>query len=210
MRAAVAVAVMTMLVAPAAAAQTVPDLRPPAAFLASSSGEVGAEIQAYCWREPDGSGGTIGVCGDRFDAIDPPQALVVGQGELLTLRFDPPLTPTSVTVSRRETSVSPPLQTFTVPAANPTRFRADFPPGTHIVTVFTTWEQGDAAYVFEVTVRPDPPTTGFLPPAILDAIAELVETARGLAVVDGRIEEGLAALLASTAALIQAFQELVS
>ena len=83
MRTAVAVAVLTFLLAPAASAQTLPDLRPPDAYLSSpSSGEMKAEIQAFSWSEPDGSGGIIGVCGDRFDAIDPAQAVVVTQGDL--------------------------------------------------------------------------------------------------------------------------------
>lgn len=79
---------------------------------------------------------------------------MVDQGALVTLRFDRPLRPTSISASRRQTSTSPPLETFAVPADNPTQFRVDFPPGTHIVTMFTVWPQGDALYVFEVTVRP--------------------------------------------------------
>jgi hypothetical protein len=96
--------------------------------------------------------------------------------------------------------VSPPLETFDVPADNPTRFRADFPPGTHILRVSTTWEQGDAIYVFKVTVQPRTPGPGFLPPEIVDAIARIREG------VDLRIEE----VLASTEALIATLQDLFS
>ena len=161
--------------------------------------------------EPGGrSGGFIGVCGDRFDAIDPAQAVVVTQGDLLTLRFDRPVRPRSVSVSRVETSVSPPIETFEVPADNPTRFRADFPPGTHILRVFTTWEQGDAIYVFEVTVQPRPPGPGFLPPEIVEAISLIREAAGGFAVVDGRFEERVSEVLAASEALIATLQELVN
>ena len=150
MRTAVAVAVLTML-APAASAQTGPTPRPTGRVPRLLAGEVRAEIQAYCWRE---TGAGSGICADDFRPIDPPQALVVDRGELVTLRFDRPLRPNSISVSRRETSVSAPLETFNVAPDNPTRFRVNFPPGTHIVTMFTLWPQGDAAYVFEVTVRP--------------------------------------------------------
>ncbi len=197
MRAAVAVAVLTLLVAPAASAQTVPDVRPPDAYLSSATGgEVKAEIQAYCWREPRPDGGGFGVCADRFDAIDPAQTLVVTQGDLLTLRFDQPLQPRSVTVERVATSVSPPLQTVTAPPENPTRFRADFPPGTHILRVFTQWEQGDAMYVFEVSVQPRPLGPGIIPADILEAIGDL----------EGRLSE----VLASVAAILAGVEELLS
>jgi hypothetical protein len=205
MRTAVAAAVLTLVLAPAASAQTLPDLRPPDAFLSSpSSDEVKADIQAYCWQEPDASGGFNSLCADRFDAIDPAQAVVVTQGDLLTLRFDRPIRPRSVTVSRVETSVSPPIETFEVPADNPTRFRADLPPGTHILRVFTTWEQGDAIYIFEVTVRPPAPGPGFLPPEVLDALARISEA------VGGRLEEQLSEVLASTELLIATLQDLFS
>ena len=209
MRTAVAVAVLTMVLAPAASAQTVPDVRPPDAYLSSSSGEARGEVQMFCWSEPDGSGGTIGVCGDRFDDIDPDQSLVVGQGELLTLRFDPPFRPTSVRVSRVERSTGPPIQTFEIPADNPTQFRADFPPGTHILRVFTRWPQGDAIYVFEVTVLAGQPPSGALPPEVLDAIARVVDAARALVAVGGRIDGHLSDLLASAAALLAALEDLV-
>jgi hypothetical protein len=100
--------------------------------------------------------------------------------------------------------VSPPIETLEVPADNPTRFRADFPVGTHILRVFTTWEQGDAIYVFEVSVQPPTPGPGFLPPEVVDAIARIRE------VVGGRIEEQLSEVLASTEALIASLQDLLS
>ena len=106
--------------------------------------------------------------------------------------------------------MSPPLETFEGPADNPTRFRADFPAGTHILRVFTTWEQGDAIYVFEVTVHPRPPGPGLLPPEVADAIARIRDAAGGFAVVDRRLEERLSAVLASTEALIAALHEIVN
>lgn len=209
MKAAVAVAVLTMLLAPAASAQTAQAPRPPDAFLASSLGEVKAEIQAYCWTEPDEGGALIGVCADNFRPIDPAQAVVVNEGDLLTLRFDRPISPHSISVSRREVSTSPPIETFNVLAANPTHFRANFPPGTHIITMFTTWPQGDASYVFEVSVRPVRPHLDVLSSEILDALARLTEAAQGLGVGDGVVQRQITALLASAAAVTTALQDVV-
>ena len=210
MRTAVATAVFVMLLAPAASAQTVPGARPPDAFLASSSGEVRGEIQFYCWSEPDASGGFVGVCADNFNPIDPPQSLVVNQGEVVTLRFDRPIRPNTIRVNRSENSLSAPLQTFGVAADNPTQFRADFPPGTHIVTVFTTWPQGDAMYVFELTVLPAQPVLGGLSPEILAAIARVTETARLLTAGSAQFEQQLAAVFASTNALTASLLDMVN
>ena len=209
MRTAVATAVLVMLLAPAASAQTVPSPRPPDAFLSSSSGEVKGEMQFSCWWEPDASGGFVGLCADIFSPIDPPRSLVVNQGEVVTLRFDRPIRPNSISVSRRENSVSTPLQTFGVPADNPTQFRADFPPGTHIVTVFATWPQGDAGYVFELTVLPSQPVVGGLTPEILAAIARVTETARLLTAGNAQFEQQIAAVFASTDALTTSLLDMV-
>lgn len=210
MRTAVATAVLVMLLAPAASAQTVPGQpRPPDAFLSSASGEVRGEIQFYCWSEPDGSGGFVAICGDNFNPIDPPQSLVVHQGEVVTLHFDRPIRPNSIRVNRSETSLSTPLQTFGVPADNPTQFRADFPPGNHIVTVSTTWPQGDAMYVFELTVLPSQPVVGGLSPEILAGIARVRETARLLTAGSAQFEQQLAAVFASADALTASLLDMV-
>ncbi len=211
----VAVAVLTVLLAPAASAQTGPLPRPPDAFLSSSSGEVKGEIQAYCWSELDDSGSTVTLCADRFDPIDPAQAVVVGQGQFLTLRFDWPIPPNSITVSRRQTSVSfPPIQQFELPAGNPARFRADFPTGTHIITVLARWASGsgaygDAIYVFKVTVRPGP-APGGLSPEVRDAKARLAEAARQLRAGDGSFEQRRATFLAARAALVAVLRDTVN
>jgi hypothetical protein len=134
---------------------------------------------------------------------------VVEQGGLLTLRFDRPIRPTSISVSRRESSTSPPLERFDVAADNPTQFRANFPVGTHIITMFTTWPQGDATYVFEVTVTPFQPGLGVLSPEILDAITRLTEAARHVADGDGLLAPRIAALVASTESLAATVQEMV-
>ena len=169
MKTAVTAVVVSLLLAPTAWGQTTSTsgqagsttttvvLRPPDAFLSSSSGEVRGEIRSYCWSE-----GGQGLCADRFGPIDPAVALSVEQGERLTLRFDRAISPTSITVTARDSPgwpEPPPTQTFSVPAANPTQFPTDFPPGTYFLSVFTDWDQGDATYVFEVTVS-SPPTSG--------------------------------------------------
>lgn len=208
-RTAVAVVILSVLLAPAALAQTTQLPKPPDAFLSSASGEVKGEIQFYCWREPQPNGEFLNVCADNFNPIDPPVALTVNQGELVTLRFDRPIEPNSARVSRRSSSLSEPIQSFDVPADNPTRFRADFPPGTHIVTIFTVWPQGDAYYVFELTVRPSQPQPGVLPPEFLNAIARVTEAARSLAAGDALFETRLAAVLAATAEITAGLEDLV-
>lgn len=210
MRTAIAVVVLTVLLAPAASAQTTQFPEPPDAFLASTSGEVKAEIQFYCWSETQPNGESLFICADKFLPIDPPVALRVTQGEVLTLRFDRPIQPDSIRVSRRADSLSEPIQSFDVPADNPTQFRADFPPGTHIVTVSTLWPQGDAYYVFELTVSPSHPQTGVLPPEILDAIARVTEAARLLIAGDGLFEQRLADVFASTADITAGLQDLIN
>lgn len=178
MRTAVTVVVVSLLLVPAAWAQTTtttgipttttvdappptlppPDQlpRPPDAFLGSASGEVRGEIQMSCWREPP-----LFVCSDRFQPIDPAVSLTVQTGELLTLRFDRPISPTRVTVFRsdRPAFPFPTVNALEVPAANPTQFRADLAPGTYFLSVSTLWEQGDATYVFEITVVASTTTT---------------------------------------------------
>jgi Ca2+-binding RTX toxin-like protein len=109
-----------------------------------------------CWVE-----GPLGVCGDRFDPIDPAVSLNVQTGELLTLRFDRPISPTRVTVFRsdRPAFPFPTVNALEVPPANPTQFRADLAPGTYFLFVSTTWAQGHASYVFEITVVASTTTT---------------------------------------------------
>lgn len=220
---AVAVAVLTLLVAPAASGQARPDPRPPDAFLSSSSGEVKGEFYQYCWTEANPSGGpgaTIGVCADRFRVIPPAQAVVVEQGQFLTLRFDPAIRPDSIAGSLHGPpdpdpplfSFPPLIQRVQVPADTPTRFRADFPPGTYTLAFDVRWRgappvppYGDALYVFELTVRPAP---GRLTPEVREAMARLHEAARDLRVRDGLVEQRRATFLASRAALVAALREM--
>jgi hypothetical protein len=207
MKTAVAVAVLTMVLAPAAsvAAQTTPLPAPPDAYLASaSSSEVKGEIQMYCWREPDPNGGFLGVCADDFNPITPAQSVSVVKGQPLTLRFDRPIRPDRITVTRREGSTaSPPIESFEVPADNPTQFVADFPVGTYVISVSTTWEQGDATYVFTVAVV-DPllPGAGIVPPQVLAAIDQVRNAAESLRAGSGPFEQRLNDVLSSSAALL--------
>ena len=231
MTTAVAVAVLTLLVAPAASGQARPDPRPPDAFLSSSSGEVKGEFYHFCWTEADPSGGpgaTVGQCADRFQVIVPDRAVVVDQGQFLTLRFDPAIRPDSIAGSLRGPPppvpappsippVFPPLiQRFQVPADTPTRFRADFPPGTYTLLFDVRWRgappappYGDALYVFELTVTPRP-APGRLPPEVREAMARLHEAARDLRVRDGLVEQRRATFLASRAALVAALREMAA
>ncbi|MDQ4089057.1 MAG: hypothetical protein M3163_01950 [Actinomycetota bacterium] len=164
----VTAAFLTMALTAPASAQTSGsehgDPRPPDAFLASSYGEVRGELRAYCWPESSPTGTEATVCADRFGPIDPAVALTVETGGGLTLRFDRPISPTSITVQVRESPNSwgsppgsDPIHTFGVQPGNPAEFRADFAPGTYFLTVFTTWGEGDerygdAVYEFEISV----------------------------------------------------------
>jgi hypothetical protein len=135
--------------------------RPPDAFLSSDSGEVKGEIQNYCWTE-----GSLGLCADRFQPIDPASALTVQPGEPLTLRFDRPISPTRIRVSRSNVPAFPfPSEgSFDVSAGNPTQFTLNLSPGTYFLGISTNWAQGDAIYVFEVNVMGAATTTSLPPP----------------------------------------------
>ncbi len=170
---AVAAVIVALLLGPAAGAQTTsststtalpspPAPRPPDAFLASGSGEVKGDIQMFCWSEPP-----LALCADRFDPIDPANALTVQAGASLTLRFDRPISPTGITVLRSDRPAFPFPTTarLDVPSGNPTQFILDVPPGTYFLSIVTDWAQGDATYVFEVDVVPTTTTTTIGDPA---------------------------------------------
>jgi hypothetical protein len=170
MKMAITAALVTLVLVPAAAAQTtstsVPTTtvsapRPPDAFLSSNSGEVKGEIQNFCWIE-----GSLNICADRFQPIDPASALIAQPGESLTLRFDRPISPTRIRVFRSNVPAFPfPSENaFDVPAGNPTQFTLNLPPGTYFLGISTNWAQGDATYVFEVNVTGAPTTTSLPPP----------------------------------------------
>lgn len=148
-----AVVVLVLAAAPGSAQTTGPV--PPNAFLASSSGEVEGEFRAYCWTKTDSTGAMERICADWFGSIDPAVALTVEAGEPLTLRFDRPISPSSITVLRRDSPSSLPVRLLDIPAGNPTVFTLDLPPGTHFLTVSTWWgHQDDATYEFEVDIQP--------------------------------------------------------
>ena len=137
----------------------------PAAVIDSSAGEQEGVYGGACWRQPPGSG-RPGLARCATVAIpDPfPQApLLVRPGESLGLRFDPPLVPDDVSISRLADIRSPALQTVSAPPTSPTRFRAEFPEGTFILRAMVRFAQGVVPYYFAVTVRgsapPAKPTT---------------------------------------------------
>jgi hypothetical protein len=134
---------------------------PPAAELASAAGEVAALQGSYCWTR---ASTMTGLCADT-PFLDPTEVLPVRQGEALTLSFETTMSPTSISVRRFDRPNAPELQTLTLPAANPARFRADLPAGVWILVVFTRWAQGDATYFFKVDVRAAPGDPTPAPPA---------------------------------------------
>jgi hypothetical protein len=134
--------------------------RPPAATLASAAGQVTALQGSYCWPQPSGTS----ICADTL-FLDPPEALTVRQGETLSLRFQTSSSPTAISLQRFERPNGPSLETITVPAGNPARFRADLPSGVWILVAFTRWAEGDASYFFKVDVRAAPGSPNQAPPA---------------------------------------------
>lgn len=133
----------------------------PAAVLASSAGEQEGVYGGACWRQPPGSGppGLARCASVIIHDPFPRTPLLVRPGESLGLRFDPPLVPDDVTISRLADFGSPALQTVSAPSTSPTSFRADFPEGTFILRAVTRFSQGAVPYYFAVTVR------GSAPPA---------------------------------------------
>ena len=133
----------------------------PAAVLASSAGQQEGVYGGACWRQPPGSGPPgVARCASVVIPDPFPRApLLVRPGESLELRFDPPLVPDDVTISRLADLRSPALQTISAPPTSPTRFRADFPEGTFILRAVVRFSQGAVPYYFAVTVR------GSAPPA---------------------------------------------
>jgi hypothetical protein len=123
--------------------------RPPVATLASAADEVTALQGSYCWPQ---SNGMTSLCADHL-FLDPTDALAVSQGETLTLRFQTATSPTTISLQRFDRPNGPTLETLTVPAGNPARFRADLPTGVWILVAFTEWDEGDATYFFKVDVR---------------------------------------------------------
>lgn len=120
---------------------------PPDAFLAGTNGEVRlGSGSGGCWRSPTPSpDGTLEPrCGAAIPGA-PDALLVVRAGETLTLRFSA-LVPTEVVLHRGGQSTA-------LPAANPVRFRADFPIGVHDVEFSTRWLQGSLSHDVRLDVR---------------------------------------------------------
>lgn len=126
------------------------DLDPPGAFLAGTSGEVRGQRGSSCWMSP---GSQTGRCVDVAGELTGP-TLDVATGEALTLRFTTALALTQL--SLRSDGVETP-----VPQTNPSRFRADLPPGNYQLLVLARFAAGDASYGFGLRVS-GPPTA---PPA---------------------------------------------
>lgn len=121
--------------------------RPPEALFVAASGQVKADEGGFCWRSPAVPGGVCAAV-SRTEGYQPP-TLVVRQGEMVPIRFvsTPLLTPTAVALVRQG-------QTITLPASNPTSFRAVFPPGTRVVfDLDAQWFQGKSGYSIAFDVR---------------------------------------------------------
>ena len=143
----------TPVPAPEPAPEFVP---PPRARLASGAGEVEAPAGTSTWGRPPGPI----VHADDFGLVDPNQrVLAVRRGEELTLRYVSPGGPSAVRLVRFDLARSPDgprlgreRQELALPAANPVRFVADFPPGEWVLRVSSRWPEGETTHSFRVRV----------------------------------------------------------
>ena len=130
---------------------------PPGAVLSTSSTQLVPDRGSYCWRQPAGDT-TMCLALAAVPGYKPP-LLVVTEGELVTVRFTAPvpLAPEDVALVKAGERL------VALPAANPTEFRVDLPPGLHeSVWLSTRWLQGELQYSFRLEVRARPEPT---PPA---------------------------------------------
>ena len=133
----------------------------PTAVLAASSGEQAGVYGGACWQLPPGSNPPgLTRCASVLIADPfPRSALLVRPGESLEVRFDPPLVPDEVTVTRSTGVHTPGLQTLSATPTSPTRFGAAFPEGTFILDVQVRFAQGVVPYFFAVRVQATAPAT---------------------------------------------------
>ena len=130
---------------------------PPGAVLSTSSTQLVPDRGSFCWLQPAGDT-TMCLALAAVPGYEPP-LLVVTEGELVTVRFTAPvpLVPEDVALVKSGERL------VALPAANPTEFRVDLPPGLHeTVALLTRWLQGGLQYSFRLDVRPRPAPT---PPA---------------------------------------------
>ena len=136
--------------------------RPPDAFLAVAprGAEVKADVAAFCWQGPESAVCTTPLPVDQQFQRAP--TLPVRQGATLSLRFASQMAPRQITVRRADVPGGPDVQSLAVTPQNPTQFTADFPEGTHLVTISTRWAPGTAEYTVKLQVvrspRPAEPT----------------------------------------------------
>ncbi|MGH9223867.1 MAG: hypothetical protein ACRD2W_08815 [Acidimicrobiales bacterium] len=125
-------------------------------MLAAASGTQEAVYGGSCWRIVPPSQFPAPIRCTSVLLADPfPRApLVVRPGETLTLRFEPPIRPSEVTIWRSATITDQATPLFTAPAQSPTTFAANFPTGDSIVLAMVRFSQGLVPYHFAVTVRP--------------------------------------------------------
>ncbi len=140
--------------------------QPPAAFVTGTSGEQRGVTLGTCWTLAPSGGQPTTAC--TSVVLVPPPALAVDKGTDLTLRFDPTLPASEITVVRRTSSDQPfdqPIaQQLSLPPGSGGRFGADFPEGTWDLEVTAQFPQGRVPYFFRIRVvatsqGPDAPST---------------------------------------------------
>ncbi len=154
------------------------EIVPPAAELMAASGAQVAEIGTYCWTE-----GAQGLCADFAGLPVPSTALVVAQGEAVTMRVPGISHIANVHLEIYDHAAAepsndhqiiyyPPPESTSVPVSDDgttVTMVADLPSGEYVVSLFVTFPQdtasvptpnavtssasGDAQYGFHIVVR---------------------------------------------------------
>ena len=121
--------------------------RPPDVVLSTPTAQIDADTGGYCWQLPTQP---LSVCRAlSVVAGYQPPILAVTEGEVVTVRFTPPVPGTPQQVSLSDDGALTPLT-----AGNPTTFRVDLPAGIHEgLALQVRWLQGDIRHGFRLDVR---------------------------------------------------------
>jgi hypothetical protein len=116
--------------------------------LRSARGEVEGNLGSYCWK---GYSDRPALCADAIPPSEQTE-LTVGQGQALELSFARSDSPSSIRATRFDQAGWRDGQEFQVPAANPSRFSANFEKGTRWLSFNSKWPEGEVTHYFKIQV----------------------------------------------------------
>jgi hypothetical protein len=128
----------------------------PTAILSGSSGQVVGELSSHCW--PQGGIVVCAVVDYTEPGPDPQTTLAVTQGEVVTLRYEPPLVVATLNVAVWPGGPDNPALPAT--ATNPSRFAVNLGPGKYIIGTSATFRdvpEGRLGHIFEIVVKAKAP-----------------------------------------------------